>query len=143
MHGLPRLVDANLNRTLEGLRVTEDIARFILNDRKLAGSFKLIRHRISVLKKRLYARKGELIKARNVKKDIGRMTRFGESRRRTIGDIFQANMGRIKESLRVLEEAAKLMDTKIAEGFKKVRFRVYELEKISSKKIHNIHGNTK
>ncbi|MDD5440263.1 MAG: thiamine phosphate synthase, partial [Candidatus Omnitrophica bacterium] len=37
-----RIVDANLNRTAEGLRVAEDIVRFYLNDRKLQVSFKAL-----------------------------------------------------------------------------------------------------
>ncbi|MFN9975138.1 MAG: hypothetical protein ACK58T_35130, partial [Phycisphaerae bacterium] len=39
-----RILDAALNRAREGLRVLEDHARFISDDRSLSGSLKAIRH---------------------------------------------------------------------------------------------------
>jgi thiamine-phosphate pyrophosphorylase len=135
MHRLPRLIDANLNRSREGLRVCEDIARFILNEKKLSGFFKALRHRLGGISKRLYAGSGALLLSRDVKKDIGKKTRFRESERRNIADVFFANIQRAKESLRVLEEAGKLVDKKISGDFKKIRFRVYELEKKSRAKF--------
>ena len=36
-----RVIDANANRLTEGLRVCEDTARFILNDKKATQSFNL------------------------------------------------------------------------------------------------------
>src|SRR5437868_5648537 len=39
-----RLLDANANRAREGLRVVEDYARFILNDERICGELKAIRH---------------------------------------------------------------------------------------------------
>jgi thiamine-phosphate pyrophosphorylase len=135
MHRLPRLIDANLNRTTEGLRVCEDIARFMLNERTLSGCFKSLRHGVGELSKRLYAKKNILLKSRNVKKDVGKKTAYNENKRAGIPDVFHANIQRAKESLRVLEETTKLVDTKVAEGFKKIRFRVYELEKKSRPKL--------
>jgi thiamine-phosphate pyrophosphorylase len=43
---LPRLIDANLNRAREGLRVLEDLARFELDDAALSERAKQIRHGI-------------------------------------------------------------------------------------------------
>ena len=42
--GMLRLLDANLNRAAEGLRVADDLARFVLDDAGLSGEFKAIRH---------------------------------------------------------------------------------------------------
>jgi thiamine-phosphate pyrophosphorylase len=39
-----RILDANLNRAREGLRVIEDYARFALDDDRLCQSLKQIRH---------------------------------------------------------------------------------------------------
>ncbi|MBL7156831.1 MAG: thiamine-phosphate pyrophosphorylase [Candidatus Omnitrophica bacterium] len=136
-----RLVDANLNRSREGLRVCEDIARFILNDKKLTRSFKILRHRIGALTKRLNKENAILLKSRNVKKDIGRKTGFREGKRKNIPDIFCANAERAKESLRVLEEIAKLLNKRTSESFKKIRFRVYELEKKSRIKLESLRHN--
>ena len=38
-----RIIDANLNRTAEGLRVLEDIARFVLDDAALSRQLKIMR----------------------------------------------------------------------------------------------------
>ena len=129
-----RLIDANLNRSREGLRVCEDVSRFILNDRAMTRSFKSLRHKL----KEIYGfceRDYDLFSARDVKKDIGKKTHKTEAARRNVSDIFAANIQRVKESLRVLEESFKLIDAKLSERFKKIRFNVYGLETKSLKKI--------
>lgn len=137
MHRLPRLIDANLNRTREGLRVCEDIIRFILNDKELSAYFKSLRHKITKIAKALYSKKTVLLESRNVRKDVGKKTSAREVRRKNIADVFRANIERVKESLRVLEEMSKLLDKKTSQEFKKIRFRVYELEKKSCIKIES------
>ena len=42
-----RILDANLNRAREGIRVAEDVARLYLNSESLARKFKSLRHRIT------------------------------------------------------------------------------------------------
>ena len=46
-HDSARVVDANLNRTREALRVLEDYARFGLNDRFLTERLKSLRHQLA------------------------------------------------------------------------------------------------
>ena len=41
---LLRIIDANLNRAREGLRVCEDISRFALGDKTATRALKSIRH---------------------------------------------------------------------------------------------------
>ena len=41
-----RIIDANLNRTGEGLHLLEDLARLMLNDAGLTQQLKTIRHEI-------------------------------------------------------------------------------------------------
>jgi thiamine-phosphate pyrophosphorylase len=53
----------------------------------------------------------------------------GEASRRNLREILLANFRRAEESLRVLEEVAKLVDVKMARTLKRSRFRVYDLEK--------------
>jgi len=143
MHKLLRIIDVNLNRSQEGLRVCEDIVRFILDDRKLVSSFKSLRHKVGALSKRTYSnfrdRKSlTVLKSRNVKRDVGKITTYREARRKNINDVFRANIQRVKESLRVLEETSKLLDKNLSQGFKTIRFRVYELEKKSRVKLEAI-----
>ena len=131
MDKLLRIVDVNVNRSLEGLRVCEDITRFMLNDKRLTSSFRALRHRVSLLSERIDTKKLNLVKSRNVRKDIGKKTRLNERARKNVLDVFYANSQRVKESLRVLEEITKLIDRRAAEGFKKMRFGIYDLEKKS------------
>jgi thiamine-phosphate pyrophosphorylase len=125
--GLERVIDANFNRAKEGLRVCEDTARFIFDDRSLAAGYKAVRHQLTQAVQSLALK--NIILARDVAGDVGRPTTVSESRRESIHDVFYANTQRVKESLRVLEEFAKLVNVSSAESFKALRYKVYEFEK--------------
>lgn len=125
---IDRIIDANINRAKEGLRVCEEITRFILNNRNLTARFKKIRHRIDRAFKPLPPQRN-LIKARQSLNDVGKTIYAGELKRKNYQDIFAANIQRVKESIRVLEEFSKLGNTNAAIQFKKIRYDIYELEK--------------
>ena len=129
-----RIIDANLNRAKEGLRVCEEITRFILNSNRFTAAFKTVRHEIDEVIKRIYPA-SMLLNKRNSHGDVGRSNSRGELKRASCKDIFLANIQRVKESLRVLEEFSKLEDCKAALCFKQLRYKVYEIEKKSFKKI--------
>lgn len=132
-----RIIDANLNRVKEGLRVCEEIARFILNNHKFTADFKNIRHEIDgIIQKACPV--SVLLKERNSDGDVGRLNSRGELKRSNCRDIFWANIQRAKESLRVLEEFSKLIDEKSALSFKRLRYKVYEIEKSSFKKVSSL-----
>jgi thiamine-phosphate pyrophosphorylase len=125
-----RLIDANLNRSREGLRVCEDICRFIFNSPGLTKDLKTARHDVTALAKHLNGSTGLLLKNRNTEEDVGRDSFSAtEMKRSGACDIFSANIERVKESLRVLEEFSKLIDTKISVKFSRLRFKVYDIEK--------------
>jgi len=132
-----RIIDANINRAKEGLRVCEEIARFILNSRIFTEEFKKIRHKINTILKELpsYA---TIIRERESAKDIGKNIYASELKRKSYRDIFFANIQRVKESIRVLEEFSKLKNTRLAKEFKNLRYRIYELEKKVTKKITSL-----
>ena len=70
------------------------------------------------------------LSSRDTRKDVGRKSYTkSEAKRETLLDVFSANMKRIQEALRVLEEFSKLIHNKSSREFKKTRFRIYELEK--------------
>jgi thiamine-phosphate pyrophosphorylase len=133
-NNIGRIIDANLNRAKEGLRVCEEITRFILDNHKFTAYFKKLRHQIDVLARKSYP-VWVLLSQRKSEHDVGRFNSCGELKRSNCKDIFWANIQRIKESLRVLEEFSKLTDTKVALGFKQLRYKVYEIEKASFKEI--------
>ncbi len=141
--GILRLIDANANRTKEGLRVLEDIARFIADDKKLTSSLKKIRHEITnCLRENSNVSIFSTLKHRHARRDVGKKTMFSEKKRENICDIFMANSQRVKESIRVLEEFFKLFDTKTSARFKTLRYKVYDLEKEAIEKNSKLCNNT-
>jgi thiamine-phosphate pyrophosphorylase len=123
-----RIIDANLNRSREGLRVCEDIARFILEDRKLTQQLKSLRHNIGRGAKGLYGQPMDLLESRNIFSDKGRFIK-NKSKRKSYQELLIANFERAKESLRVLEETTKLLDEKTSLKFNHLRYTLYNLEK--------------
>jgi len=135
-----RIIDANLNRSREGLRVCEDVVRFVMDDRALTSSFKSLRHRLKELSEKISSEYNTL-NARRVRDDVGKKTTRSEILRKNFADIFSANVQRVKESFRVLEEISKVMDAKISGDFKKLRFKLYGLEKKSIPKIRGLRDS--
>lgn len=120
---LYRVIDANLNRLKEGVRVIEDIARYLNNDKALALQLKSLRHdaRVDDL--------DNLLKTRDSVNDVLRPTIQSELNRSDIKSIIIANYKRAQESSRVLEEMYKIIDPKLSENFKNIRYTLYALEK--------------
>ena len=124
-----RIIDVNLNRATEGLRVVEELCRFVLEDQKLTLSIKKLRGELSrVVKPEL--------RSRDAAGDVGKepYTR-DEGRRANVEEIFRANMKRAQEAVRCLEEFSKLIRPKLGQKFKQIRFSLYELEKVVTPKI--------
>ena len=131
-----QIIDANLNRTREGLRVCEDIARFAIADRGISESLKRIRHDATnaLLRSRNMSLK-KVLRARDTKKDALRCIDFTKDHGTDIADIFMSNIERVKESLRVLEECSKIVDENLSRRYRKLRFNAYDVEKRSIEKI--------
>lgn len=128
------IIDANYNRAKEGFRVAEDIFRFVHNDRALMYLTKRLRHKLTaVLNKEVMC--GAIVE-RDSPRDLGRAADPLEMERASVRDILFANLQRVKESLRVLEEFFKLIDIRQVEAFKKLRYETYELEKKIITKKH-------
>lgn len=132
-----RIIDANLNRSREGLRVCEEMTRFTLNSPGLTKELKGVRHAISALAKPYLFKSDGAVESRDSKGDVGRTLKApgGGMKRLCDADIFSANMQRTKESLRVLEEFFKLIDDKASSRFMSLRFKVYDIERRAMKRI--------
>lgn len=130
---LLRVFDANLNRAREGLRVCEEIARLVLEDRALTRRCQRLRRQVQRAGSRLGGR--GLIAGRDADGDVGRPERRGMVRtHRGLADVLAANLRRVQEALRVLEEFGRLHDTRTrsaaaSRAFGILRFRCYSLEK--------------
>jgi len=118
-----RLLDANLNRIREGIRVIEDIYRYIFNDKPTASKLKDLRHNARIS---LYE---ELLDSRDIQNDVLKASTTSEQNRTDLKSILIANFKRAQESARVLEEFGKLIDPKTSENFKNIRYTLYHLEK--------------
>jgi len=123
-----RIIDANINRLGEGLRVLEDVARLVLDDAVLSQQLKNMRH--EMVKGDLTLNK-QLIQARDSEGDVGiDIEVSGEEERKDLPAIVVANSRRVQEALRVMEELAKTTEVNLdSEKFKKARFELYTIEK--------------
>jgi len=118
-----RLLDANLNRLREGLRVIEDIQRYIFNDKPTASQLKELRHKVRL------ANYDELLNSRDIQNDVLKQSTTSEQNRADLHSIIIANFKRVQESARVLEEFGKLIDKETSQNFKNMRYELYHLEK--------------
>lgn len=126
---MDRIIDANLNRLGEGLRLLEDVARFKLNDE--AAYQKLRQLRLELLEIPSPYRL-KLLSARDSSSDIGAdLEGEGDKMRESLTDLISANANRVEQALRVLEETARLPEYRFLEHirFKKARFSLYAIEK--------------
>jgi thiamine-phosphate pyrophosphorylase len=134
-----RILDANFNRVREGLRVLEEVVRFAMDSAPLQRGFKRCRHRVGRTFSRFAAGPKALLAARDVRSDVGREP--AEGGRRDLADVFTANAQRVKEALRSLEEFSKLADAVASRELKRIRFRVYDLEKRSLPKLEALRDH--
>ncbi len=128
-----RIVDANFNRAKEGLRVCEDICRFFLDKQQLTAQYKRVRHQLSNIAGSLKIK--TFIESRNIEEDVGKVSTAEEFCRGNVVDIFYANSQRGKESIRVLEEFFKLINSEQAQELKTLRYQIYAIEKKVTKEF--------
>ncbi|MBM2824832.1 MAG: Thiamine-phosphate synthase [Dehalococcoidales bacterium] len=141
-----RIIDANLDRTAEGLRLIEDIARFVLNDAVLTQQLKTMRHQ---LVEGDWPFQQQLLQSRNSARDVGADVKAPVEKERELPLVVVANARRVQESLRVLEEVAKIPGniTQLDSAkFKQARFSLYTLEQrllarlLGQEKLKHISG---
>ncbi|WGV25905.1 thiamine phosphate synthase [Halotia branconii] len=118
-----RILDANLDRAREGLRIIEEWCRFGLNNGRFTGECKSLRQEVAIW------HTSELRAARDTPGDAGtELTHPQEEYRSSVKSLLQANFCRVQEALRVLEEYGKLYNPNMGSAFKQMRYRVYTLE---------------
>lgn len=126
-----RLIDANLNRLREGIRVVEDIFRYIYNNKEISTKLKSLRH---IARTKNYY---ELLETRDIENDVLRESIKSEQNREDLNSILIANFKRAQESSRVLEELTKLSSIEDSENFKYIRYELYNLEIVLTKITSN------
>ena len=123
-----RILDANFNRASEAVRVIEDCTRFALGDLCLSRRAKNIRHSLAEILQRFSIL--NLVRTRDAEEDVGREISIdSEYARSSVADLLTANLKRLQQALRSLEEAGKIVDEDAANRFEHLRYETYSLEK--------------
>jgi len=118
-----RLIDANLDRAREGLRVVEDWCRFGLERDDLVISLKDWRQRLGKLHREHYKH------ARSTATDpAAGLDHPAQLDRHSPRQVVEANCGRVQEALRVLEEYGRSVDAPLAAEAAAIRYGLYDLE---------------
>jgi len=124
-----RIVDANLNRLREALRVVEEYVRFLTGHEHLTAQLKGMRHSLREIEARVG--REALLGSRNTDTDpLASVTRPEELGRGSVDDVMSANCKRAQEAARVLEEylkATRFAD--VSPAAKELRFGMYAFEK--------------
>lgn len=124
-----RLLDANLNRASEGLRVLEDVARFAIDSREISSRLASVRHSLRFAYSESTA---ALLSARNAIGDPGAIAEEAQARTGSLPTLVTVNAKRVEEALRSLEETSKIKSAlhgAAAKDLKKWRFELYDIEK--------------
>jgi thiamine-phosphate pyrophosphorylase len=130
-----RILDANLNRSREALRVIEEYCRFVKDDVMLSRQTKHFRHRL----KEIVDAVGQenLLAARSSETDIGKeIDNPSQQAKADPQAVVTASCKRLQEALRNIEEYGNAVDAKISDLAGKLRFEAYQLEKDLRPALH-------
>ena len=118
-----QIIDANLDRAREGLRVLEDWARFGLGKEKYVQRIKNFRQILGKNHLEIYKQ------SRNHIEDKCKgLTHQEQIKRRTSDQIISSNSGRVQEALRVIEEFSRLHNLDLSKIASEIRYEIYTLE---------------
>ncbi|KZR86601.1 thiamine phosphate synthase [Synechococcus sp. MIT S9504] len=120
---IARLIDANLDRAREGLRVIEDWCRFGLDRQDLVVPLKDWRQQLGQRHADCYRQ------ARSTATDTAAgLSHPAQQTRTDSTQILKANASRVQEALRVIEEFARSSDAELAQTAANVRYALYDHE---------------
>ena len=118
-----QIIDANLDRAREGLRVLEDWARFGLGNEKYVERIKNFRQILGKNHLEVYKQ------SRNHIEDKCKgLTHEEQLNRKTSEQIISSNSGRVQEALRVIEEFSRLHNHDLSIIASEIRYEIYTLE---------------
>ncbi|MBO8234283.1 thiamine phosphate synthase [Prochlorococcus marinus XMU1419] len=118
-----QIIDANLDRAREGLRVLEDWARFGLGKEKYVKKIKNFRQILGKNHLEVYKQ------SRNHINDKCKgLTHKEQFNRNTSDQIISSNSGRVQEALRVIEEFSRLHNHELSKIASEIRYEIYTIE---------------
>jgi thiamine-phosphate pyrophosphorylase len=133
--GAFRMLDANLNRCAEALRVVEDICRFHWGFQGSSRELKELRHAVLGLMAAGFEERAALIRHRDIEGDIGKASAspggpaLAERDDGGLPQLALRNLQRAREALRSMEEACRLVRADKVEALEAARYRLYSVEK--------------
>ena len=131
---ISQIVDANLDRAREGLRVLEDWARFGLSNEVYVTKLKNFRQILGKNHLEIYK------KSRNLNEDQCKgVTHQEQINRKSPEQIISANSARVQEALRVIEEFTRVHNNELSKIASEIRYEIYtlEIELLTSNKRKN------
>jgi len=118
-----QIIDANLDRAREGLRVLEDWARFGLSNEKYVERIKNFRQILGKNHIEVYKQ------SRNFIEDKCKgLTHEEQIKRKNYQQIISSNSGRVQEALRVIEEFSRPHNHELSKIASEIRYEIYNIE---------------
>ena len=118
-----QIIDANLDRAREGLRVLEDWARFALGRKDLVKSLKNFRQILGKHHLKVYK------ESRNFISDqCAGLSHPEQFKRNNASSIISSNSARVQEALRVIEEFSRNHNQNLCKISSDIRYKIYSFE---------------
>ena len=118
-----QIIDANLDRAREGLRVLEDWARFGLGKENCVERIKNFRQILGKNHLQIYKQSRNYIEDR-----CKGLTHKEQFKRKTPEQVISSNSSRVQEALRVIEEFSKYHNNELSKIASEIRYEIYTLE---------------
>ena len=120
---IAQIIDANLDRAREGLRVLEDWARFALGRKDLVKNIKNFRQILGKHHLKLYK------ESRNfIRDECAGLSHPEQFKRNNTSSIISSNAARVQEALRVIEEYSRDHNQNLCKISSEIRYKIYNLE---------------
>ncbi len=118
-----QIIDANLDRAREGLRVLEDWARFGIGEKDLVIKIKNFRQILGKNHLEIYK-----ISRNHIEDKCKGISHIEQINRKNPNKIICSNSARVQEALRVIEEFSRNHNNKLSQIASEMRYEIYNLE---------------
>lgn len=135
---LHRIIDAEINRIAEAVRVAEEYFRFTAQDTLTYRRLKELRHRVRSMLPRSLER---TVSFRDSVRDPGAELDESSEIRSSAQEVARLNFKRAQEALRSVEEYLKAVSSEHAAMYKRMRFELYTLEKKFAAPLEKIRNS--
>jgi len=120
---IAQIIDANLDRAREGLRVLEDWARFALGREDLVKDLKNFRQTLGEHHLKVYKESRNFINDK-----CAGLSHPAQFTRNNTSSIISSNAARVQEALRVIEEFSRDHNQNLCKISSEIRYEIYNLE---------------